>query len=248
MIKQAFKAAVLAAATLVSGACLAAGDHVELMKARVDLSDRASLQRGARTFVNYCVGCHSASYMRYSRIADDLEIPPEVVEDNLMFTTDKIGDTIKVAMQPNDAVSWFGVVPPDLSVVARSRGADWLYSFLLSYYQDESKATGVNNSVFVGTAMPHVLVDLQGLKRRIEHHGDDAHGGHAEVTYETAIPGRLSEGEYRDTVRDLVNYLVYMGEPAQLVRAKIGRWVLGFLLVLLVFTYMLKKEYWRDVH
>ena len=247
MIKTVVKAAALAAATLMASGAFAESGHVELQEAHVDLSDRASLQRGARTFFNYCVGCHSAEYMRYSRLAKDLEIPPEIVEDNLMFTTDKIGETVKVAMQPNDAVKWFGVVPPDLSVVARSRGPDWIYSFLLSYYQDESKPTGVNNSVFVGTAMPHVLAQLQGVNRRVEHHGDGDHG-HAEVTYETAIPGTMSEGQYRQTVGDLVNYLVYMGEPAKLVRGTVGRWVLSFLLILLIATYVLKKEYWRDVH
>lgn len=235
-------------ATLAATSVFAAGGHVELQDARVDLSDRASLQRGAKTFMNYCTGCHSAQYMRYSRLGKDLGIPEEVVEDNLMFNADKIGSPIQVTMQPKDALDWFGVVPPDLSVVARSRGPDWLYSFLLSYYQDESKATGVNNAVFQGTAMPHVLAPLEGIKRKVEHHGDNDHGGHGKTEYEMVAPGALTAAEYEDTVHDLVNYLVYMGEPAKLVRYRMGTFVLGFLVVLLVFTYALKREYWRDVH
>jgi len=250
-MKAFLRTLTLAGAVIASGPLAAAGGHVELMKARINLSDTASLQRGARTFVNYCTGCHSAQYMRYSRLGKDLEIPEEVVEDNLMFNADKIGSTIQVSMQPNDAVKWFGVVPPDLSVVARSRGADWLYSFLLSYYKDDSKPTGVNNTVFQGTAMPHVLAPLEGIKRKVEHHDEDGEGhggGHGAPEYEMVTPGSMNAASYEDTVRDLVNYLVYMGEPAKLVRYKIGTFVLGFLVVLLVFTYALKREYWRDVH
>ena len=228
----------------------AASGHVELQNVSINLANKATLQRGAKIFVNYCVSCHSASYMRYNRIAKDLGISEELMADNLMFTTDKLGNTMDVALTPEDAVDWFGVVPPDLSVIARSRGAKWLYSFLLSYYVDESKPTGVNNSVFADTAMPHVLADLEGLKRKVEHHDDDHDHGHgaAKVEFEMVTPGRLSPGEYRNTVRDLVSFLVYLGEPAKLVRYRIGSIVIGFLVVLALFTFLLKREYWRDVH
>jgi ubiquinol-cytochrome c reductase cytochrome c1 subunit len=237
---------------LWSCTAVAAGGHgVELEAANVDLANKTSLQRGARLLVNYCVSCHSASFMRYNRIADDLNLSEEAVQTNLMFTTDKIGDVMKVAMRPADAEVWFGVAPPDLSVIARSRGADWLYNFLLGFYIDESKPTGVNNRIFKDTAMPHVLWELQGLKRPVVSHGGDSsgHGAVAEVTqFETVIPGKLDEGEYKQAVRDIVGFLVYVGEPAKLVRYRIGFWVITFLLVLLVPAYLMKREYWKDVH
>ena len=219
-------------------------------KANVDLSSKTSLQRGAKVFVNYCVSCHSASYMRYNRMAKDLGLSEETVETNLMFTTDKIGDGMKVAMDPTDSEAWFGVTPPDLSVIARSRGADWLYNFLLSYYVDESKPTGVNNLIFADTAMPHVLMNLQGAQRvnyNIEM-GEDGKEHEVFAGFEMISPGTLSENEYEQTVRDLVSFLVYLGEPAKLVRYKVGFWVLVFLSVLWVSAYLMKKEYWKDVH
>ncbi|MBK8959185.1 MAG: cytochrome c1 [Proteobacteria bacterium] len=224
-----------------------------LLEAHVNLDSKPNLQRGARTFVNYCLSCHSASFMRYSRLVDDLGLPKEVVEKNLMFTTDKIGDVMQVAMKPADGEQWFGVPPPDLSVIARARGADWLYSFLMGFYKDDKRPTGVNNLYFPTTAMPAVLSRLQGvqvLKPAAE--GEAAHGeghaGHAGPTLELAMPGTQSPEEYAATVRDLVSFMVYLGEPAKLVRYKIGFWVLAFLFVLFISTYLLKKEYWKDVH
>lgn len=225
---------------------LAAGGDVELMDANASLSSKTSLQRGARTFVNYCLSCHSASFMRYNRMIEDLGLTREAIETNLMFTTDKIGETMKVAMRPKDAEQWFGVAPPDLSVIARSRGADWLYSFLMGFYQDDSRPSGVNNLYFAETAMPHVLVELQGLQRLAEAE-DDGHGTHGPA-FDLAIAGKQTPSEYAQTVRDLVNFLVYMGEPAKLVRYRVGFWVIAFLLVLFAATYMLKREYWKDVH
>jgi ubiquinol-cytochrome c reductase cytochrome c1 subunit len=184
--------------------------------------------------------------MRYSRLAEDLDLSEDAVKQNLMFTTDKIGDTMKVAMQPADAEQWFGVPPPDLSVIARARGADWLYSFLLSFYQDEKRPTGVNNLYFPDTAMPHVLGNLQGLQRRVEG-GDDGHGGHG-AQLELAIPSALGPEEYAEIVHDLVSFMVYMGEPARLIRYKVGFWVIVFLFGLLIATYLMKREYWKDVH
>ena len=222
----------------------------KLHNANVDLSNRASLQNGAKIFVNYCVSCHSASFMRYNRIAADLGIPEAQVASNLMFTTDKIGDTLTVAMQPQDAENWFGIAPPDLSVIARARGEDWLYSFLQGFYADPSRPTGVNNLYLPGVAMPHVLWELQGIQRPIFHTVTDEAGKNVKTLerLEADRPGKLSEVQYKQTVRDLVSFLVYLGEPAKLVRYRVGAAVLLFLSVLLVAVYLMKREYWKDIH
>lgn len=237
---------ILIAALLVTAPlpALAAGPAAPLQKANNDLGDTNSLQRGARVFVNYCMGCHSANYMRYSRLIQDLKLPEEVLKQNLMFGTDKITDTMQIAMRPQDSATWFGVAPPDLSVVARSRGTDWLYTYLLSYYADPARPTGVNNLVFENTAMPHVLWELQGLQRKADSGGEQ--GGPA--TLEVMAPGKLSTEEYSETVRDLVNFLEYMGEPAKLVRYKIGVYVMLFLAFFSIVAYLMKKEYWKDIH
>lgn len=229
---------------------LAAGGGAPLEKADVDLGNKASLQRGAAIFANYCLSCHSASYMRYNRLSEDLGLTEEQVKENLMFTTDKIGDVMQVAMSPDDAANWFGTTPPDLSVVARSRGADWLYSYLKAFYVDESRPFGVNNAVFKDVAMPHVLWELEGLKKPVRETHTDEEGKEVEavVGYETVTPGVYTAVEYDRAVNDLVNYLVYMGEPAKLVRYQLGVWVLLFLVLLFVVSYFLKKEYWKDVH
>ncbi|MBI2802566.1 MAG: cytochrome c1 [Gammaproteobacteria bacterium] len=229
---------------------LANTEELKLQNANVDLSNRASLQHGAKLFINYCVSCHSASFMRYNRIAADLGIPEDKMKQNLMFTTDKIGETMTVVMRPEDAQSWFGIAPPDLSVVARSRGPDWLYSFLQGFYADEKRPTGVNNLYFPSTAMPHVLWELQGVKRPVYHTVTDDMGKEVQAIahLEDGVPGRLSEAEFKMAVRDLVNFLVYLGEPAKLVRYKIGVAVLLFLSLLWVVMYLLKREYWKDVH
>ena len=229
---------------------LAAGPGVSLEKADVDLGNQASLQRGAAIFTNYCLSCHSAQYMRYQRVANDLGLTEEQVKENLMFTTDKIGEVMKVAMSSDDAANWFGTTPPDLSVVARSRGADWLYSYLKAFYVDESRPFGVNNAVFADVAMPHVLWELEGLKKPVYETHTSEGGRETEtlVGYEMVRPGIYTEVEYDRAVNDLVNYLVYMGEPAKLVRYELGIWVLLFLVLLFVVSYFLKKEYWKDVH
>jgi ubiquinol-cytochrome c reductase cytochrome c1 subunit len=238
---------------LWTGAALAATGLPAPLDSNASLRSKANLQRGARTFLNYCVSCHSAQFMRYSRMAADLELPEDVVIKNMMFTTDKIGDTMKVAMKPADAEAWFGVPPPDLSVIARSRGPDWLYSFLLGFYLDEKRPTGVNNLYFPQTAMPHVLSELQGLQKLVTHgeeggEEEGGHGEHAGPTLELVQPGKQTPAEYAETVRDLVSFLVYVGEPAKLVRYKVGFWVIAFLVVLFIVTYLMKREYWRDVH
>jgi ubiquinol-cytochrome c reductase cytochrome c1 subunit len=225
----------------------ATGHGPALLESYASLDSKANLQRGARTFVNYCLSCHSASYMRYNRLAEDLGLDEDLVKDNLMFTTDKIGDPMKVAMSPADAEQWFGVPPPDLSVIARARGADWIYSFLLGFYEDPRRPTGVNNLYFPDTAMPHVLASLQGVQRLAGEGEEAGHDGHG-PQLELAAPGTLSPEEYAEVVRDLVSFLVYVGEPAKLIRYKLGFWVIAFLFVLLGATYLMKREYWKDVH
>ena len=228
----------------------ASEEGVPLQKADVDLNDKASLQNGARLFVNYCLSCHSADYMRYNRMAQDLGLSDEQVTKNLMFAADKIGETMHVAMPRDDAKKWFGTAPPDLSVEARARGANWLYSYLKAFYLDPSRPTGVNNTVFHNVGMPDVLWDLEGLKKPVFETRKDAEGHDVKtvVGYEMVQPGKLSADEFDSDVRDLVNFLVYMGEPAQLERPYVGLWVLLFLAVMFVVSYYLKKEYWKDVH
>lgn len=252
-MKSLFKSIIISLILLISPLGLYAaggGGHAAMKKANVDLSSKTALQRGAKVFVNYCVSCHSASFMRYNRIAEDLGLSEEAVETNLMFTTEKIGDTMNIAMDPADSEAWFGVTPPDLSVIARSRGADWLFNFLQGYYLDDSKSTGVNNLIFTDTAMPHVLADLQGLNRAMFNVEVDEQGNEHKVFagFENVIPGAQTSEQYEQTVRDLVTFLVYLGEPAKLVRYKLGFWVLAFLFVLWGATYLLKREYWNDVH
>jgi ubiquinol-cytochrome c reductase cytochrome c1 subunit len=227
------------------------GSNVPLMSANVNLEDSASLHRGARLFVNYCLSCHGAKYMRYNRMAEDLGLSDEQLHDNLMFASEKSGDTMTVAMQPAQAQKWFGKAPPDLSVITRSRGPDWVYTFLLSFYQDSNpeRLFGVNNVVFEATAMPAVLASLQGVQVLVEEEVTDGHGGHeTHKTLQLKEPGSMNPAEYKRAVRDLVSFLTYVGEPAKLVRYEIGTWVLLFLVVLFFITYSLKKEYWRDVH
>lgn len=237
--------------TFWSAAALAAGGHGPALEpANIDLANKTSLQRGARLFVNYCVSCHSASFMRYNRIAKDLDLSDESVETNLMFTTDKIGDGMVVAMRPADAESWFGAPPPDLSVIARARGEDWLFNFLLGFYIDDKKPTGVNNTIFKDTAMPHVLWELQGLQHAVYHTETHEDGSETSTLehLEVAVPGALTPEQYKRSVRDLVGFLVYLGEPAKLVRYRIGFWTIVFLFVFLVAAYLMKREYWKDVH
>ena len=256
---------------------MAAGASMELLDANPDLSDKASLQRGAKLFVNYCLSCHSASFMRYNRMARDLGLSDEHVENNLLFAGDKVVDKMDVAMPSERAAEWFGVAPPDLSVIARARGADWLYSYLVTFYQDDNPARpfGVNNVVFADVAMPHVLWPQQGIQQYVEDKRPEkvesdhvvaleASGEDILVHKELVLPdgshqavvdrlkvvqaGAMEPGQYRKAIRDLVNFLVYLGEPAQLVRYNIGLWVLVFLVVLFVLSYGLYKEYWKDVH
>lgn len=204
----------------------------------VNLYDKASLQRGAQTFVNYCMSCHGAELMRYSRLAEDLNISNDVMMDNLMFTTDKIGETMSIAMRPEDAKKWFGVAPPDLSVIARARGTDWLYTYLRTFYLDESQqSTGTNNIAFPNASMPHVLWQQQGYFEKNDN------GELQRVT-----DGELSSSEYDRMTRDLVNFLAYISEPSKLDRLALGKWVLLYLIIFFFIALALKKAYWKDVH
>jgi ubiquinol-cytochrome c reductase cytochrome c1 subunit len=227
----------------------AAAGGVHLEKANIDPNNKQSLQRGARLFVNYCLSCHSAELMRYERIGKDLDIEGQLVKENLMFTGGKLGDLMTVATADDDAKAWFGTVPPDLTVIARARGVDWLYTYMRSYYRDDSKIIGVNNLVFPDVGMPHVLWELQGWQDPVIKTVKDHDGkSRKEVSLELAEQGLMTPKEYDRAIRDLVNFLDYMAEPAKHERRSLGVKVIMFLLLFLVVAYMLKRDYWKDVH
>jgi ubiquinol-cytochrome c reductase cytochrome c1 subunit len=227
---------------LFATAAFASGAELHLDHAPDKRTDNAALQNGARIFVNYCLNCHSASYMRYNRL-QDIGLSEAQIKDNLMFTADKVGEPMRIAMTRDDAKAWFGAAPPDLTIVARSRasefgsGPDWLYTYLRSFYRDEARPTGWNNTVFENVGMPHALWELQGIQVK------DAHG---KLSIET--PGKLTPEQYDEAVADLVAYLQYMGEPVSEFRKSLGIMVIVFLGILLVFAYALKREYWKDIH
>lgn len=208
---------------------------------KIDLDDKPSLQRGARTFVNYCLSCHGASFMRYERMGRDLGIPEDLLKQNLMFGTDKPGELMKTSMRAEDAKKWFGTQPPDLTLVTRWRNPEWVYTYMRGFYRDDKSATGWNNVVFPNVAMPHVLYEWQGEQRAVY---KDSKFERLEVVKK----GSRTPAEFDRDMRDLTNFLVYLGEPAKLDRYRIGIYVLIFLIVFLFFAYLLKKEYWKDVH
>lgn len=218
-----------------------------LDSANNNIANTASLQRGAKYFVNYCLGCHSAKYVRYNRLAQDLQLSEQQLTDNLMFTGELPFDTMEIAMRPEDSSRWFSITPPDLSLIARSRGTDYIYTFLRSFYASPERPTGVDNRVLPGTAMPHVLWQLQGTQRAV--FGVDAEHAGVEVfeRLEMTRPGELDAEEFDGVVRDIVNFLDYIGEPIKRQRQQLGIRVIGFLLVFLLIAYMLKKEIWKDV-
>lgn len=254
-------ARTLAWLALAAPLAAAASESVRLdrVPAVVNPNDPASLQRGAQVYVNYCMGCHSAGYMRYNRL-QDLGISEQQIKDNLIFTGAKVGELMKAAMDPKDSKAWFGVPPPDLSLIARSRasgagsGADWLYSYLRGFYRDPSRPTGWNNTVFPNVGMPHVLWQQQGeqilgtetLAIPRGSKGEVENPGEPKLALEK--PGTMTPAEYDRMVSDVVNFLVYVGEPSRQARVELGIGVLMFLGVLFVLAYRLKKEYWKDVH
>lgn len=252
---------VLAAAAPSAALASEAGVKLDHMPANLSPTDPASLQRGAAVYVNYCLGCHSAGYMRYNRLRD-LGLTEEQIRDNLIFTGAKVGELMRTAMDAKDAKEWFGAPPPDLTVIARSRsssagsGADWLFTYLRSFYRDPSRPTGWNNTIFPNVGMPHVLYGLQGQQvLATEVQLQPRRGGKQEDALKIEVqklvvdkPGSMDAAEYDRLVADLVNFLVYMGEPAAQYRKQLGLYVLLFLGVLFVLAYALKKEYWKDVH
>lgn len=227
---------------LVSVGALASGE-VHLDKAPVNLEDHASLQRGAKHFVTQCLSCHGAQAMRYNRM-QDIGLSEQQIKDTLILTGAKVGDTMQGMMNPKDAKMAFGVAPPDLSVISRSRGADWLYTYLRGFYRDPARPTGWNNIVFDKVAMPHVLAGFQG-EQTLQVSGE---GAHETRTLALSQPGSMSPAEFDAMAGDLVNYLVFVGEPARMTRTKLGVIVLLFLGVLFVLTVLLKKEFWKDIH
>lgn len=225
-----------------------ANEGVQLDKAPINPANQASLQRGAKIFVNYCLSCHSAASMRYNRLKD-IGLTDDQIKANLMFAAEKVGQPMVAAIDKKAAKKWFGVTPPDLSVIARSRTPDWLYTYFRGFYRDDKRPTGWNNIAFPNVGMPHVLNELQGEQRLKVEEIVDAHGSKIEsqkLVLEKA--GKMSPAEYDATVADLVNYLVFMGEPAKSTRNKLGLLVLLFLGLLFIPAYYLKKEFWKDVH
>ena len=222
-------------------------------KATIDSTNTASLQNGAKIFVNYCLSCHSAAFMRYNRLKD-IGLSDQQIKDNLLFTTDKVGETMKAAIDPKQAKDWFGANPPDLTLVARSRaghqgsGADYLYTFMRSFYKDDTKATGWNNLAFPSVGMPHVLWELQGVRtpayEEVEEHG---HKVQRFTGWNQVTPGKQTPAEFDKTVGDLVNYLQWMGDPNQNTRMRVGVGVLIFLLGLIFITWRLNAAFWKDV-
>lgn len=240
---------------LIGLACLAPGaawceeGEIPLLHAGTDITQVESLQRGARNFLNYCSGCHSLKYLRYNRMAKDLKIPEAMLADNLMFTSDKVFETINSAM-PADSEGWFGRQPPDLSLIARAKGVDYVYSFLKGFYADKARPWGVNNLYLQNAAMPHVLQERQGLQKGVFKAETDGHGGTRMVIegVEPMTQGAMKPEEYDHLVRDVANFLDYAGEPVKASRQSMGVFVMLFLLVFFAFAYLLKKEYWKDVH
>ncbi|MBI3562699.1 MAG: cytochrome c1 [Gammaproteobacteria bacterium] len=248
----------------------ASEDEAYVAKADINLENKDSLRRGARLFVNYCLSCHSAAYLRYKRVADDLDIDEKLAAEKLIFVADfskmdeseakrqgepkKIGALMTVAMRAADSKRWFGTAVPDLSVIARSRGADWLYTYLTTFYVDDTRPMGVNNLAFHNVGMPHVLWELDGLKKPIYETVKNKQSGTETETqvftgkFDYLTEGKLSPVKYKEAVNDLVNFLVYMGEPGRLERQRIGIIVVLFLGLLLLFAYLMKREFWKDVH
>lgn len=238
-------AALLSLAMLLAYAApLVAAGGGALKHANVNIRDTAAIQRGARLFVNYCLSCHSASYMRYNRLAEDLGLDEDLVMENLVFADVKIGETMDIAMQPDDATAWLGKTPPDLSLASRSRGADWLYTYLLTFYQDETGSW--NNLAMPNASMPHVMWQLQGIQKPVYATDEEGHESIEKLVQGSA--GLQTPEEYEGSVRDLVTFLEYLGEPAEIKRKNIGVWVLLFIALFALVSYLLKAEYWRDVH
>jgi len=236
----------------ISSVTYAASEGVHLDSIDIDISNKASLQSGAALFVNYCMGCHSARFSRYERVADDLGIPHEIMMDNLVFGDDKIGELMEIAMPTDLAKTWFGAAPPDLTMVTRVRGADWVYTYLRTFYKDEERPWGVNNLTFPNVGMPHVLLELQGSQECAPVSGSSAEHDEQTSNHECELvlaeEGLMSPEEYDEAMYNLVNFMAYLAEPMALERERIGYYVLLFILFFGVFAYLLNREYWKDIH
>lgn len=244
---------LVAALGLVAGSAQAASGGIAWDKAPNKTNDLAALQNGAKVFVNYCLGCHSAAFMRFNRLRD-IGLTDQQIKDNLLFTTEKVGDTMKAAIDPKQAKDWFGANPPDLTLIARSRagangtGADYLYTFLRTFYRDENKPTGWNNLAFPNVGMPHALWELQGERKPVfEEHESHGHTVQTLKGWEQIKPGAMSPLQYDQAIGDLVAYLQWMGEPAQNTRTRIGVWVLIFLGFFTIVAWRLNAAFWKDV-
>jgi ubiquinol-cytochrome c reductase cytochrome c1 subunit len=243
---RAIGAGLLLSASVLATTALASGGG-NLQQSGTDLGDRASLQRGAQLYMNYCSGCHSLKYLRYSRMAEDLGLTEDEVQNNLNFTGAKVGETVLTSLSDAQGNQWFGKAPPDLSVIARVRGSDWIYTYLKSFYLDESRPLGWNNTLFANASMPNPLWELQGLQRPV--YGEPDATGEAHVEKLTlAQPGLLDGHAFDQAARDITVFLEYVGEPAALKRQSMGVWVILFLAAFTLLAWLLKTEYWRDVH
>ena len=238
---------------LVTGANAGGGDTIAWDKAPNKINDLAALQNGAKLFVNHCLNCHSAAFMRYNRLTD-IGLTEQQIKDNLLFTTDKVGDTMKANIDPKQAKEWFGANPPDLTVIARSRaghggtGADYLYTYMRTFYRDETKATGWNNLAFPNVGMPHVLWELQGVRRPIfEERQENGHKVQVFKGWEQVTPGTMTPQQYDQAMADLVGYLQWMGEPAQTQRVRLGLFVMLFLLGFMYIAWRLNASFWKDI-
>lgn len=242
------RAAAVIGVMLLAGPVLASSE-ISLQEFRPDYGNIPAMQRGARDFMAYCSGCHSMKYLRYSRMAKDLNIPEDLLKANLMFGTKKVGDTINSAM-PAESEQWFGVEPPDLSLEARARGASWIYSYLQGFYLDDTRPLGVNNTVLKGSAMPDVLWELQGWQKLVEAPaaGESAAGEQHGSHFQAVTQGKLSPEKFQAFVGDITTFMDYAAEPGKRARIHTGFKVILFLILLTILTYLLKKEFWRDVH
>ncbi len=250
MVRNRWVGAIALGALILSSASVAVGAGGPKMEAANNvLGNVRSLQRGASHFVNYCMGCHSAKYVRYNRLAEDLQLSEQQVIDNLMFVGEKLLDTMDIAMDPLDAGRWFGQVPPDLSLIARAKGTDYVFNYLKGFYLDPDRRNGTDNLFLPGASMPHVLWELQGLQKPVYEANIDANGAVHKVMvgFERVTEGLLNPEEFDQFVRDLTNFLEYISEPVKLERKKLGIRVLLFLLVFFLFSYLLKQEYWKDI-
>jgi ubiquinol-cytochrome c reductase cytochrome c1 subunit len=241
---------LLASAVLVTGPTFASGSGAEMASADIDPDNINSLQRGAANFMNYCSGCHSAQYVRYKTIGNDLDLSEEDLINNLMFNAEKTFETIQASMPADDAARWYGTAPPDLSLMARAKGADHVYNFLKGFYLDSESPTGVDNLQLPGTSMPHVLWELQGYQAAhfTDHNNEDGSVTTTFEGFEQMTAGKMDSEDYDEFVRDTVNFLAYIAEPIRSDRRKLGVWVLMFLAFFLILSRMLKKQIWKDVN